>query len=696
MSCYFLLQLLPGVTMNKGVIRRYRYWVLILCVWLVTDALTQPVPSRSLPVELFFRDPMVLEAVLSPSGKRLAITTAKGGSRVGLFVVDLADSPRIARVVQFDDVDIRTVGWANDERLLFSVVDFSEGSGRPEWAPGLFSVKADGSSLRQLIMRKKFFFVASTTKNQALDWNHVLLHVPFSKRGERNEEVLIGKLSGSPEDGPPTIHPLWLNVETGRTRNTDFRAPAGVINWMFDSQGVPRIVHTRSGIVQAFYWHGPGEASWTKLVEGGLLTMPFVPHTVDDAGNLFVTRPQSKERYDVLARYDFARKAPDPEPLVNTPGFDFSGRLILERGTGAAQGVRVDTDAESTVWFDEDLKRIQTAVDAQLPGRVNRISCRFCGEPDAIVLVRSYSDRDPGHMWLYRPLPVNDQKKWVSVSFVREGVNPAAMATVDFERIKARDGHDLPLWITQPIGLARGKPAPAIVLVHGGPWVRGGHWGWESMAQFLASRGYLVIEPEFRGSMGYGRGHFEAGWKQWGQAMQDDVADALLWAQQQKLATDKACIAGASYGGYSTLMGLVRHPELFRCGIAWVAVTDLQLMLKGSWWSRDDISDLARNHTLPELVGDLENDADMLARNSPVLLASSIKAPLLLAFGESDERVPLAHGNRMRAVLQKANQEPEWISYPGEGHGWGMEKTRIDFAQRVEKFLSKYLPMEPR
>jgi dipeptidyl aminopeptidase/acylaminoacyl peptidase len=177
--------------------------------------------------------------------------------------------------------------------------------------------------------------------------------------------------------------------------------------------------------------------------------------------------------------------------------------------------------------------------------------------------------------------------------------------------------------------------------------------------------------------------------------MQNDVADALLWAQQQKITTDKACIAGASYGGYSTLMGLVRHPTLYQCGMAWVAVTDLHLLVKGSWWVQDDISDINRKHTVPEMVGDAEKDADLISANSPVLLAQQIKAPLLLAFGEDDKRVPLAHGKRMREALQAVGTEPEWISYPFEGHGWMMQKTKLDFAKRVATFLGQHLPVSP-
>jgi dipeptidyl aminopeptidase/acylaminoacyl peptidase len=227
-------------------------------------------------------------------------------------------------------------------------------------------------------------------------------------------------------------------------------------------------------------------------------------------------------------------------------------------------------------------------------------------------------------------------------------------------------------------------------MVHGGPWVRGGSWRWDAWAQFLASRGYVVIEPEFRGSTGYGEDHFRAGFKQWGQAMQDDVTDSLRWAQQQGLASDKACIVGASYGGYGTLMGLAKDPDLYRCGVAWIAVADLELLVQGSWWVPDD-SSLARKLTLPEMVGDAKADAAMLAANSPVRLAARIKAPVLLAYGEADARVPLTHGKRMRDALTAAGNPPAWISYPEEGHGFAKPENRLDFARRVDAFLAKHL-----
>ena len=263
------------------------------------------------------------------------------------------------------------------------------------------------------------------------------------------------------------------------------------------------------------------------------------------------------------------------------------------------------------------------------------------------------------------------------------------MARTDFERIRARDGLEFPLWITRPAA-ASAAPLPAVVLVHGGPWVRGRQWGWQADAQFLASRGYVVIEPEFRGSRGYGQKLYRAGWRQWGRAMQDDVADALAWAVDKGLVDPKrVCIAGASYGGYATLMGLVRHPELYRCGAAWVAVTDPRLLFQ--WRYGTDQPDEVREVDYPRLIGDPLADAAMLDSVTPVLLARHIQAPLLLAFGGADRRVLPVHGQRMRQAMLDVGRPAEWVQYEDEGHGWLKMETRLDFAARLEAFLARHL-----
>ncbi|MBH9554325.1 alpha/beta hydrolase family protein [Inhella gelatinilytica] len=648
--------------------------------------------------ETFFRKPAVMDASLSPSGKRLAFSAPYGPTgRVGVFVLDLQTAELTpTRAAHFSDADVPSFDWVDDERIVFSVVDLQAGSGEDyRTAPGLFAAKFDGSELRALIEREGRSFVQSAeSRIRTLHWNHKLLHVPVPSedpRGARADEVIVGEMSGSGNE-LLSVEPLWLNTRTGATRSFDtYRHPRGALSWWFTPQGEPRLVLTRDKGRLAYHWFTPdgqGGGSWKQISEGTMLNPPPSPAWVG-ADTLYLEQVMGPVGESYVVPFDFSKGEPSQEPLVKAPGFDFAGSFISGRD-GSLLGVRIDTDAEQTIWFSSARKALQALVDAALPGRVNRLSCRRCEADDAVVLVRSFNDRDPGQLLLH----TRADGKWRRLSQVQPGIEPSRMATTDLQRIRARDGRDLPVWITGQKKGTDGKPLaqPAIVLVHGGPWVRIGHWRWEPMRQFLASRGYLVIEPEFRGSEGYGMEHLKAGFKQWGQAMQDDVADALLWAQKEGWANDKACIAGASYGGYSTLMGLIKHPDLYRCGAAWVAVTDPFLYVEGSWWVRDDIADSGRRYGLKDMVGDPKTDEAMLKANSPVEQAALIKAPLLLAFGEDDLRVPLAHGKRLRSALERAGRAPaDWVVYAREGHGWRKPENQIDFAQRLERFFAQHL-----
>lgn len=670
---------------KNGWARRVGAFVLALGSALAAcAALAEPPPASA-----FYKDPDIVEAVLSPSGGKLAITSASGAKRIGLAIYDVA-TMKIRRVVQFEDADVSQVRWVNDARLVFSAVDLSDGSGRPNGAPGLYAVDVDGSQLRQLVRRQGSpIIVDGNVKNDLLSWNHFLLRVPEARSGVVNEDVLIVEFT-TDQRHLQTLQ--WLNTRTGRTHDVDLSPPPDTVGWLVDGHGEARVAFTLHDDRQAAYWRAPGSTAWTQLYESGLLSQPFRIVEVDNAGNLYVTRREGADGHGALVRYDFEHHAPEAKPLVVTPGFDFNGQLLID-GQGRARGLHITTDAESTIWFDPQRKALQERVDALLPGHVNRIDCRHCESPDLVALVRSYSDQDPGRLLIYQAQPPEGQKAWLLVGRVRNDIKPEQMAQSELHRIHARDGLELPVWVTRNPN-ATGA-LPAVVLVHGGPWARGRYWGWNADAQFLASRGYIVIEPEMRGSTGYGEKLFKAGFKQWGQAMQDDVADALRWAQHEGLASNKACIAGASYGGYSVLMGLIKDPDLYRCGVAWMGVADLDLYLSGSWWVTDDIGSTSRQYTLPELIGDPVKDAAMIEANSPVKQAARIKAPLLLVYGEADKRVPIKHGERLRDAMHATGHDPEWVTYSGEGHGFGVSANRIDFAERMAAFLAKYLDPAP-
>ena len=651
------------------------------------------------PAEAFFRPRAVLEARLSPSGARLAITVLQRQlGRVGLVVIELEGPAPVARTAAvFRDVDVQRFEWVDDERLVFSVDDLQSASGPAEAGPGLYAVRHDGTDMLQLVQRRSPFGVFERSiAGGALRWDHVLLHVPAPSEGRGAalaDEVIVGRWDFD-RDEPRRVLPRWLNIRTGKTR--PYRAgevPEGARRWWFTPRGEPRVVQTVEGNRVAYHAYTPagadgGEGRWRLLGEGTRTQMPF--HVVSvGAASLHVTQRRGPAGESVLVPFDLDQGRPGDAPLVEVPGFDFSGTLMHDRD-GRLLGVRVNGELEQTVWLDDARRALQEQADRLLPGRINRLSCRRCAAPDAVALVRSYSDRHPGELLLF----TRADGRWRRLSEVLPGIDERLMAGTEFHRVAARDGRPLPLWITGAVRGAGGTPQarPAVVLVHGGPWVRGGHWRWEPIRQFLASRGWVVIEPDFRGSDGYGEAHLRAGFRQWGRAMQDDVADALAWARSQGLAGPRACIAGGSYGGYSALMGLVKHPALYRCGAAWAAVTDPLLYLEGSWWVRDDISDSARQFPMKEMVGDPDADREHLLANSPVAQAAGIRAPLLLAFGERDLRVPLAHGKRLRAALADAGHAPlEWVVYPDEGHGFTRPDNELDFMRRLERFLARHL-----
>ena len=369
------------------------------------------------------------------------------------------------------------------------------------------------------------------------------------------------------------------------------------------------------------------------------------------------------------------------EPTFEVKGFPIRAAAVFESTTRRLLGFQYESDAPGTYWFDEKMLAIQAIVDKKLPATINALNCAGKDE-NRVCVVRSGSDQQPSKFYLFQP----ERNEWTVVGETRPWINPRKMARVDFHRFQARDGLSIPVYVTTPTDGASG-PRPAVVLIHGGPNVRGGHWVWNPQAQFLASRGYLVIEADYRGSTGYGFKHFQAGWKQWGLAMQDDIADATNWAIAKGFADkNRIAIGGASYGGYATLMGLIKNPELFRCGFEWAGVTDIDLRFSVTW---SDASDRILRYDLRTLMGDPEKDAAQFQATSPLRLHKHLTQPLLLGYGASDRRVPLVHGTKLRDEVMKHNDHVEWVAYDLEGHGWALTKNNIDWWTRVEKFLER-------
>jgi dipeptidyl aminopeptidase/acylaminoacyl peptidase len=248
-------------------------------------------------------------------------------------------------------------------------------------------------------------------------------------------------------------------------------------------------------------------------------------------------------------------------------------------------------------------------------------------------------------------------------------------------QLKARDGLALNGYLTRPLGQEQGKNLPLIVLVHGGPIGIRDYWEYNPEVQMFASRGYAVLQVNYRGSGGYGERFEVAGYREWGGKMQDDVTDATRWAIEQGIADPKRiCIYGGSYGGYAALMGAVREPDLYQCAIGDAGVYDLRLML-----SRGDTQDsrVGENY-IKRIVGD---DSSMLASRSPITQLDKIKAKLMLVVGGEDKRVPPVHGESVHNALEKRGVKHEWLYERTEGHGFYDEKNVEAQYARMLAFL---------
>ena len=631
------------------------------------------------PISAFFSNPAFNGAMLSPNGRYLAAFTGAEGRRDGLAVVNL-DDMSAQMVAQFSDTDIGEARWVNNERLLFSTVDKSRGRRDVRFAPGIFAVNRNGKQFRQLAQRNQKFLRSGDDPFEMLPWHTFMLE----QDGPQNSDDVYVSDYGIISPGiVVSVDLVRLNTRNGTWRGVDH--PGTAQEWLLDHNGEPRLMKTLDRNVTAIHYLDPATAKWRVLASFDAYTgseQAFTPLAFGPDGALYVVANHGSN-YSKLFRYDLQNNKLG-QNMVALDGFDFKGHLIISNNK--LLGVRVNADAEGTAWFDPAMEALQQQVNAKLPGMVNLITPPKAPETPW-VLVESYSDKQPRRYLVYNTAT----RKMSEVGNMAPAIKAADMGSRDLVYYKSRDGLDIPAWLTLPAG-GHDQQLPLVVLVHGGPYVRGGSWDWHADAQFLASRGYAVLEPEFRGSTGYGYSHFRAGWKQWGLKMQDDIADGTRWAIARGTAdARRICIAGASYGGYATLMGLINDRDLYRCGINWVGVTDIGLMYDSGWRYSSDMSDGWKQYGMPQLVGDLVQDADQLKATSPLLRAAEIKQPLLLAYGGADVRVPLPHGIKFRDAVRRTNPQVEWVEYEEEGHGWSLPQNRIDFWGRVEKFLDKHI-----
>jgi dipeptidyl aminopeptidase/acylaminoacyl peptidase len=610
---------------------------LTACAALSLDTAAEVNAAAPLPISAFFNKSATTGAALSPNGRFVAVRMLSPQGRTMLTVFDVATRKSQA-IANFRNADVDLFFWLSDERLAFTLVnvDHDGDAGRP----GAYAVNRDGkerTSLTEILVGKRSF-ADSDDVNHDYPSQYSLRGFPLRK--EETLDVIEREGEGNEEAS-------LVRLNTRNARRFPVRAPSGTHNWLTDAEGNLRVATARrAGRVANFYLDN---GDWRQLdSRDAKAESTFDPLLYVD-GALYVRSRNGGDEAQVY-RYDLAKNAIAAKPLITAPGFDTDGYFILS--DKKMLGFRFTTDAEVTVWFDQRMKELQQEVDQMLPGTVNNLA-RGTASETPYVLIDAYSDVQSHVYILYNA----ETKERTLLGKSKPDVAADQMAQMTMVRYRARDGLQIPAFLTLP-NTARQKKLPTVVLLGRQEERRSAKWEWNAEVQFLASRGYAVLQPEPRGTKGYGRTHLQAGAGQAGRAAQNDIADAVKWAVAEGH-TDPArvCIAGTGYGGYAAMMALLKNPDTFKCGISWSGMTGY------------------------------ENNPDDAG-------LKDIKRPVLLAYGTEDEAVSYKQGLAFYQALKAGNPQAEWLEYTPAVEDWTTQKNRIDLWRNIESFLARQVGAE--
>jgi len=653
---------------------------------LSTPSLAQATASEKLPrvypVEEFARGSQFSGARLSPDRTAFAFLTYVQGRRQ-VAVLDLT-SGRITRVTDFRNRNASSVTWVSDTRLWISLdIEGNESF-------GLYAVNRDGSNFRPLVEPPII---------QAIQGSRAPRFVRFERliAGSKNE-VLVSANDRSPR----AIDLYRMDINTGRRSLVTVDRPPEPREWVVDQDDVPRVVRSwdkarREHVLLA---RTAADAPWREFhryKEGNERIRPLF--FAKDRKTLYVLSNIGRDT-DAVFEYDLGERrlgrllfeAPDGydmghEPFTLEPSFtNRTGGIIVAPDTEDIIGFLYNGERVIYEWKDEDYRRYQAEVDAALPGRVNAIAPAKAGDK---LVVRSYSDRHALSLFLYEPGKRQLERVGSGFPWLAE----ADMAPQRPFEYRARDGLRIRGYVTLPVG-REPRGLPAIVMPHGGPITIRDDWGYDPTVQFFANRGYAVIQMDFRGSGGYGRRLLQTGFKELGHGMIDDHTDAIRHFIKQGVVDPKrVCIYGYSYGGWATLVGLIREPSLYRCGVNGFGVTDYVDAVRAYSGGNDESfgPDVAR-----DWFGDIDVSLDRrrMEEFAPVSRAADIRAPLLNGYGQNDPRVEVLQWRLLERALRGAGKSVDAVVYPNEGHGWRNEENRNDWYRRVEAFLRRNNPSD--
>ena len=606
--------------------------------------------QTQIPLENFFKNPEKIDYQVSPDGTYFSFM-APYENRLNLFVQKIGSDTTI-RITSETERDITASMWAGNNRILF----IKDTGGDENYQ--LYGVNIDGSDLKSYTN----FPNVRTTIIDPLRKIDSLVIIGMNKRN------------------PQVFDPYRLNLNTGELTLLA-ENPGNIQGWMTDHDGKLRVaIAIVDGVnKQILYRETEDQPFQPVLTTNFKETVSFAVFTPDNKMVYALTNIGRDKTALVLMD---PKTCEEKEVLYMNDKYDISdlnysekkNRLTVVACEGHKDMIRH--------YFDKEEEEIRKKLEAQLPGY--NVGVTSMSKDENIRMIYAGNDRTYGTYYLYNV----KENKLTKVADIAPWIKEEEMCAMNPITYTSRDGLTIEGYLTLPKGytMENAKNLPVVVNPHGGPWIRDS-WGYNPEVQFLASRGYAVLQMNFRASTGYGRKFTELGYKQWGQTMQNDITDGVKWLIKEGIADPKrVAIYGASYGGYATLAGVTFTPDLYACAVDYVGVSNLLSFMNTipPYWK--PLLDM-----MHEMIGDPETDKEMMEKYSPVFHVDQIKAPLFIAQGANDPRVNKAESDQMVEALKKRGVEVEYMVKENEGHGFYNEENKFDFYRAMEKFLDKHL-----
>lgn len=610
----------------------------------------KPEAAPIIPLKDFFKNPERTSYKISPDGKYFSFR-APYQNRMNIFVQEIGQDSAV-RLTSETDRDIAGYFWANDSRILY----LKDTGGDENFR--LYGVNVDGSNL-----------ICFT------DFPGVLTQV-IDDLEDIPDQVIIAMNKRVPE----VFDAYRLNIVTGEMEMIA-ENPGNIQGWITDHDGKLRAATAiaEDGISNQLLYRET-EKDPFKVVITTSFKDQVSPHFFTfDNKNMYVSSNLGRDKA-VVAEFDLATGT-EIKVLYENNDFDVDG-LSYSRKRKVLTTASYESWKNEKFFFDETSQKIYERLEKDLGNY--EIAITGVTRNEDRFIVRTYSDRSLGSYYIYDA----NTDKLDKITEVSPWLNEEDMAVQSPIQYTTRDGLTIHGYLTLPKGytIETAHNLPVVINPHGGPWARDS-WGFNPEVQFLANRGYAVLQMNFRGSTGYGKAFWTASFKQWGLTMQDDITDGVKWLIDKKIA-DPARIAiyGGSYGGYATLQGIVKDPDLYAAAIDYVGVSNLFSFMNTipPYWK--PFLDM-----MYEMVGNPTQDSLQLAQTSPALNADKIKTPLFIAQGANDPRVNKAESDQVVEALKARDIEIEYMVKDNEGHGFHNEENQFEFYGAMEKFLATHL-----